>query len=205
MHRPHRIAVVGNHAYVTAWEPRALVVLDVTDLSNITVHSILSNFTELHQPMHLEIMGNYAYLSTLHAIVTVDISNPSSPAIFGTVQLSDDLSDAFGVKVGGDYAFVVGDEGSLTVIDVSNPRNPSVVSSIVDLRSWADAVNAYVNGVHPKDLGALPLFVRLVGFTAWVAFVALGPSLSVTLKSMVLKEDSEGLRKPLLGNADTDA
>lgn len=93
MHRPHRIAVVGNHAYVTAWEPRALVVLDVTDLSNITVHSILSNFTELHQPMHLEIMGNYAYLSTLHAIVTVDISNPSSPAIFGTVQLSDDLSE----------------------------------------------------------------------------------------------------------------
>lgn len=44
------------------------------------------------------------------------------------------FEDAFGVKVGGDYAFVVGDEGSLTVIDVSNPRNPSVVSSIVDLK-----------------------------------------------------------------------
>lgn len=31
------------------------------------------------------------------------------------------FEDAFGVKVGGDYAFVVGDEGSLTVINVSNP------------------------------------------------------------------------------------
>jgi len=80
-----------------------------------------------------------------------------------------------------------------------------ILSDLTFPRSWADAVNAYVNGVHLKDLGALPLFVRLVGFAAWVAFVALGPSLSVKLKSMVLKEDSESLREPLLGNADTGA
>ncbi|CAE7311416.1 unnamed protein product, partial [Symbiodinium sp. CCMP2456] len=165
-----RVAVVGNHAYVTASARRALVVLDVTDLSNITVHSVLSNFTELNQPMGLEIVGNYAYVSTLHGVVTVDIieyfrtwdghnlvgnhalvacdtdsmhggmavidistpSNLNEVSFFGEHPHSV-LEYASGVKVDGDYAFVVGgEEGYLTVIDVSNPHNPSIVSSIFD-------------------------------------------------------------------------
>ena len=186
-----RIAVVGNRAYVTAQGPKALVVLDITDLSNIAIHSMLSNVTLLDQPMGLEIVGNYAYVSTLHGVVTVDISDPSSLAIVGNVQITDDLSDsntfahgrtfavvgnrayvacnngfmhrgvavidistptnlnevaffgenphssfeeAAGVKVDGNFAYVVGDEGSLTVVDVSNPHRPSVVSSIWDQR-----------------------------------------------------------------------
>ena len=71
-------------------------------------------------------------------MAVIDISTPSNPnevSFFGENPHSV-FEDASGVKVDGDsdgdYAFVVGDEGSLTVINVSNPLNPSIVSSIID-------------------------------------------------------------------------
>ena len=122
---------------MTAQGPRALVVLDVSDVSNITIHSVLSNFTVLNQPMGLEIIGNYADVSTLHGVVTVDISNPSSPAIFSAVQITDDdflesSTFAYGrdIAVAGSHAYVACNSGFMhrgIALRASSTKLPSSV------------------------------------------------------------------------------
>ncbi|CAE7776634.1 unnamed protein product [Symbiodinium sp. CCMP2592] len=203
------IDIVGDRAYLCTNNGNIdFAVVDISDPSNPSLIGTLSA-GELEQAARTVVVGSYAYVtgmqtdslvvvgsnayvSTRHGVVTVDISDPSSPTILGTgVQITDDpsdsdtdayakeiaivgnhayvacnsgfmhrgmavvdistpsnlrevsffgenpksfLEDAHGVKVDGNYAYVVGDEGSFTVIDISNPRDPQLVSTIFDMK-----------------------------------------------------------------------
>ena len=88
---------------------------------------------------HTYVVGNYAYTANWvgDRLTIIDISNPSSPTIVGSVQNSSILDGAGAVYVAGDYAYVAANAGSpdrLVVIDVSNPSAPTIVGWVSDSR-----------------------------------------------------------------------
>ena len=72
--------------------------------------------------------------------VMIDITNPASPAIVGSV---DTPADASGVAVAGDYAYVADDFSGLRVVDIANPESPVIVGSVdnVDYPEYTDNVS----------------------------------------------------------------
>ena len=89
------------------------MVLDVTDPSQNNLFGV----SGLNTPVGLEIMRNYAYVSMLHGVVTVDVSDLSNLTIFGSVQISDDATDSstlcYGRKIpfAGNHAYVACNTG----------------------------------------------------------------------------------------------
>jgi hypothetical protein len=84
-----------------------------------------------------------------NSLTVVDISNPTSPTIVGTVRDTNDLFGAYGVAVSGHYAFVASQgllagqpstpdtsQGSFSVIDLNNLAG-GVVTSIQNPTSGA--------------------------------------------------------------------
>ena len=94
------------------------------------------------QASAVAVSGLYAYVTgrQSNSLVVVDISNPASPVIRGSVVSSSLLGGSFGVAVSGTYAYVVAPiSDSLVVVDVSNPASPVIRGSVVS-SSVLDAV-----------------------------------------------------------------
>jgi hypothetical protein len=88
--------------------------------------------------------GPYAYVAAQgsYSLVVVDISNPASPVIRGSVVSSSLLDHAAGVAVSGSFAYVAAlGSDSLAVVDISNPASPAVRGSVVS-SSLLDGVRA---------------------------------------------------------------
>jgi len=130
-----------------------LYVLDTSDKANPTVLSSITS-TELDDPMQVCFLGNYAYVVAYvaHALVIVDLSDPTTPIQVGYVIDTVNLAYPLGVDVLGNYAYVTSSTGDrLTVVDVSDPTLPSVVGT---------------TGADPRL--DLPRGVRVVGNYAYV-------------------------------------
>ena len=75
--------------------------------------------------------GITAY-GTSDALVVVDVSNPASPVIRGSVVSSSLLDAPLSVAVSGSYAYVAARfSNSLVVVDLSNPASPAIRGSVV--------------------------------------------------------------------------
>ena len=79
--------------------------------------------------------GSYAYVTGQgsDSLVVVDVSDPASPVIRGSVVSSSFLSGAkVAVAVSGSYAYMTAHNlHSLVVVDVSNPASPVIRGSVV--------------------------------------------------------------------------
>ena len=86
------------------------------------------------QAITVAVSGSYAYVtgSGSHSLVVIDVSNPASPVIRGSVVSSSLMLHAGSVAVSGSYAYVTAAwSDSLVVIDVSNPASPVIRGSVV--------------------------------------------------------------------------
>ena len=95
------IYVVGTTAYLT---DSKLNVLDVSNPSSI--QSIGSYPVPGTTPFAVFVSGNFAFLGTSGSgseFQVIDLSNPSSPSLFGSADLG---GNGFGVFVVGDYAYL---------------------------------------------------------------------------------------------------
>jgi len=84
--------------------------------------------------MNVAVSGSYAYVAGRfsYSLTVVDISNPASPVIRGSVVSSSLLNGAYGVAVSGSYAYVAAYlSNALVVIDISNPASPVIRGSVV--------------------------------------------------------------------------
>lgn len=75
------------------------------------------------------VVGNYLYVNnaSTNTFKVVDVSNPSSPSVVGSVGVG---SLPGGLAISGNYAYVANyNSNSLSVIDISNPSSPSIVST----------------------------------------------------------------------------
>ncbi len=95
----------------------------------------------------IQTQGNYAYLVRNGGspnFGVVDVSNPSSPGLVGSLDLSGTPTN---IAVSGDYAYVSStDNGSeMQVIDISNPSLPALVGDY-DAPGNANGQGIFVSG-----------------------------------------------------------
>ena len=91
----------------------------------------ITDSTNLDGAIDVAVKGKYAYVLAQNnqSLVIIDISNPSSPQIVGSVSDSL-LAGARRIKISGNYAYVGTTNSKLTIVDISNPTSPQVVSSV---------------------------------------------------------------------------
>ncbi len=161
------VAVQGDVAYTTAYWTGELTAVDITNPSSPTVLGSTGPNANLQNGTDVTIAGHYAFVTSKNrntcspgpfpncvppatnddgsgnSLTIVDISNPASPTILGTVQDPNQLFGAYSVAVSGNYAYVAyqglltsqptspdTSTGGFTVIDITNPGGPSIVANI---------------------------------------------------------------------------
>ncbi|TAM50692.1 MAG: hypothetical protein EPN53_07620 [Acidobacteria bacterium] len=186
------LAVAGTRAYL-AVGTAGLVIIDITDPSNLTV---LGRWDSPGSAEGVAVAGARAYLADgPFGLRIVEVSDPASPVPEGSAF---DMSFAFDVAVQNGFAFIAGAGSGLLVADVSDPLHPREVAALDtpghardvaiegSLLCLADAwggvrtVNI-AEPAHPVELASLAL-------PSW----AFGVGLSGT--TLVVADGSQGLR-----------
>ncbi len=144
------IYVNGKNAY--ALTANGLVSINIENKANPTAISYLSiagiagTFNRA-----LTVVGKYAYIASYasNTLNIVDISNPKSMSIVGTITDNSLLTGASSVYVSGNYAYV-GDytTNTVSVVDVSNPYSLRVVGHVTDATKLSSVEDVYVNGKY---------------------------------------------------------
>lgn len=142
LNRTKDVFVQGKYAYVISLGDNALSVIDISDptnlseISGISDDSVGGNATGLEDPTSIFVSGNYAYVlgRAEPALSIIDVSDPSNLTEVGVLfgNASTHLETPLVIQVAGGYAYVASRmNNSLTVIDVSDPTNPQEVGVIV--------------------------------------------------------------------------
>ena len=135
----------GGLLYVTSYQPiSGDSSLSIVDPST---HEVVGSVTDprLDGAATLVVQGGYAYvtgvqnrigLTNANRLTIVDVSNPASPAVVGSVQDNVNLYGAYGVQVVGNVAYVAAQGcvpsvcknpeigNRLAVVDVSDKAEP---------------------------------------------------------------------------------
>jgi hypothetical protein len=115
------VFVTNGLAYIVG--SSGLHIYDVAD----PVTEPVSIYATESRPYNVTVQGNFAYMASGDAgVQIVDISNPASPALLGSVIHGTNAwhRPLFTVALAGAHAFADG----LRIADVSNPRVPSLIS-----------------------------------------------------------------------------
>ncbi len=134
---PTAVVASGDYAYVTSFYGHALTVVDISDPTNPKVVAEIQDTTDFPAPADVAVQGNYAYVANQNSnsagqgtFTVVDISNPTSPQVVGTVNAVG-LNGGYRVRVSGDLAYVSGSGvNSITAVDITNPAAPVVLTSL---------------------------------------------------------------------------
>ena len=116
------IALAGGIVYIA--DEHGLALFDVSDPTAPKKLSFLPTRTGsgMNNAVGVAVSGNVAFVAIEQlGLLTVDVSNPSAPAVIGHVQWPGAFAQDVVVAQG--KAFVA-DQSALTVLDVSNPRTP---------------------------------------------------------------------------------
>ena len=147
---PGKVYLYGDYAYVTVnsdgekYVTPWLQVVNITDPASPELAGSVAVPGSIQTKLgSIYVSGDYAYLTgsspewtgSLGWLTIVDISDPTSPVLVSSYNLSD---NAYGVQVSGNYAYVTyvtpwccsyfGGAG-LLVIDISDPTNPVTIGS----------------------------------------------------------------------------
>ena len=133
------VSLSGNYAYVTASYSDRLAVIDISNpRSPAIVASLLDSTAQapagtLEFPVDVVAQGDYAYVADQTdpgRLTIVDVSNPSSPQVAGSLT-SGAMSGAYRVRARGNDVFVsAADASAVSEVDVSNPAAPRLKSSV---------------------------------------------------------------------------
>jgi hypothetical protein len=108
------LAIQGGYAYV-ACGPDGL---EVFDISNPAAPVLVGSYKASGYAWAVTVAGSYAYVANGNSVLVVNVSNPGSPTLAGSVSTA-----AKDVVVAGSYAYVAGGN-VMQVVDVSNPSAP---------------------------------------------------------------------------------
>jgi hypothetical protein len=166
--------IQGNYAYIlgdngnqgSGSSAAQFYVVDITNPASMTVVSTtpITGY-EFYGQSGIRVQGKYVYLesstgtASTNLLQIYDVSNPSAPALVGSVQLP---LYSLGVWVSGNYAYTISFidgcgvcssyAGVLSIVDVSNPASPTMIGS----------TNTGTAGVHVAD-------IKVVGNYAYVS------------------------------------
>ena len=146
------IYAAGNFAYIMAKE--ALRIVDISDPRSPRIMGNLEPTIHDRQweDGNIYVRSHYAYVATRSdGLYVISVEDPENPEIVGNVDYSG-MAEAKNVHVVGDYAYVVGVQGTvrrdeagrprgggrsgglLQIIDISDPRSPEIVGSMEERR-----------------------------------------------------------------------
>lgn len=105
------------------------------------------DFSGTEDGLKIQVQGNYAYIVRNDGtpdFLVVDVSNPASPSLVGSLNLTGAPTNLF---VLGNYAYVASSDDSqeLQIVDISTPASPSVVGTF-NAAGTADAKGVFVVG-----------------------------------------------------------
>ena len=124
------IDIKGDYAYlVTTGGPplylSQLVIVNVSDPSNLSIEStLLLDYVDT-DARSIEVKGDYAYIACDADFRIINISDPTSPSLVGSVVPQLPYLD--NIEVSGNYLFATTSDG-ITVIDIATPSSPSIVT-----------------------------------------------------------------------------
>jgi len=132
---PTNIKIVGDYAYITDSANDRLYICNISDYNNIGVVSSVHDSIYLNFVVDLYISGNYCYVIAGHSsadnyLVSIDISNVSSPTIIDYVYLG--YGSKYRNIVGyGNYVYINGESSStIKVVDISDSTNMSITDTV---------------------------------------------------------------------------
>ncbi len=115
--------VAGRYAYVADEDGSAFKIFSLATSSPAQVGTY--SFVGIRG---VAVSGRYAYVMSSSALRVIDISNPTSPTLVGSVSLGGAAVD---VVVAGRHAYVIDSTADdLKVVDISNPTLPVVAGSV---------------------------------------------------------------------------
>ena len=90
----------------------------------------------LNDANNVTIAGHYAYLTTAHGLVVVDIDDPLNPRIAAQIG-APELKQPRAIAIQFRYGFIVDDDG-MKVLDASFPGSPRLMKGVVSLTDTRD-------------------------------------------------------------------
>ncbi len=121
------VKVVGDYAYV-ANDDKGMRVIDISNINGLSEVALVQLGSNPRQAFALTIDNGFAYVAAHYGgLYVVDITSPENPVVrgsnhFGVGQQS--ASQAKGVAVEGNIAFVANGSESFALSDVTNPDDP---------------------------------------------------------------------------------
>lgn len=140
-----RAGSVSLVSYLNNWRKTVAVIGDWTN-PNTSISTLdLSGGTT---GFKIQVQGSYAYIirSGANNFTVINISNPASPTVVGSLNLVGTLNN---LAVSGNYAYVVGADNNseLQVVDITNPASPTLAGTF-NAAGNADALGIYVSGSY---------------------------------------------------------
>lgn len=102
------IAVYGDFAFVSSRVTKSIVVIDITDPSDLSQVATLTDATYLDGASDLQIVGNRLFVSSVYSdsLSIIDITDPLNPEIIGAVVDATDMNTARDVVVDAGVAYI---------------------------------------------------------------------------------------------------
>lgn len=188
---PEDIYVKGKYAYLTILDD-GLKIIDISTPSSPT----MAGSIDLPKGCNaVFISGKYAYVAssvpgkfstpstTAGKLYIINVVNPASPTMVGSIDLPEALSDVY---VSGVYAYVTcGNDfykiprfNGLRVIDISKSASPSLVASY-DASGWATKVDVKDNYIYLANGASGKLLVLRSEFLPEPSYIHVNRPLSV--------------------------
>ncbi len=108
--------------------------LTVVDVANASVPSVVGSISLAGDLENVCMSGDFVYVSALHELWIVDVSNPLQPSLAGSFP----TTSSTGMRVEGQYLYL-SDRDHFRILDISDPTDPTEVGNIqtvpIDLNS----------------------------------------------------------------------
>lgn len=87
----------------------------------------VSGFTPPDYAQVVVAAGDYAYVACQRSLQVLDISDPASPSIVGSLSVPPPASD---IALFGDYVYMACIYAGLLVVDITNPHSPQITGAV---------------------------------------------------------------------------
>ena len=138
----HDVTVVDDKAFIADYDGG----LQIVDVSKLSKTNILSS-VETGATFALSLVGNTAYVGSNNGFYSIDLTDPASPTVIGSVET---LGTVYGITIVGDKAYCVTPTTGLQIIDISNPESPQIIGS-VDTPGYAYSVAVQEDKAYVAD------------------------------------------------------
>gem|GEM_PF-1493134 len=123
------LLISGNYAYIMGIYN--VIIMDISNAASAIIKgSVPISGNGSQQKQGLAIVGNYVYAlsSAAGVLEVINVSNPNSPTIIGSLNISGGSNSITAV---GNYAYITcNGSDDLKIIDISNPASPTLSGSI---------------------------------------------------------------------------